>query len=216
MLRSKPSTPAEFSALIIENFNWRLKEFSALKLAVNQAAGTDKQALLRALVVMCYAHWEGHAKFCADRYLEYLTRRRLRFTELNSRFYEVRFLKELATSSQLNYAARAELVRKILDSRTERFSHFPKELVDTRSNLNSGVLQELCLVCDIDYAEFESEADFMDRILLRRRNEVAHGENVFIEAVDPDDLVTRTTALMRLFRDKVDASISLETYKVAA
>ena len=128
----------------------------------------------------------------------------------------MRFLKELATSSQLNYAARAELVRKILDSRTERFSHFPKELVDTRSNLNSGVLQELCLVCDIDYAEFESEADFMDRILLRRRNEVAHGENVFIEAVDPDDLVTRTTALMRLFRDKVDASISLETYKVAA
>ncbi|MBA2918715.1 hypothetical protein GON01_12480 [Sphingomonas sp. MAH-20] len=213
---AKPSTPAEFSTLVIENFNWRLRELSALKLAVSQATGTDRDALIRALVVMCYAHWEGHAKFCADRYLEYLTRRRLRFSEISSRFYEVRFVRELAAASDLDYSRRTELVRKILSSKEDRFSNFSKELVNTRSNLNSMVLQELCLVCDLDYTDFEAESDFIDRILLRRRNEIAHGENVFLEAVDPVDLVNRTTALMRLFRDKLDATVSLEGYKTLA
>jgi hypothetical protein len=111
---------------------------------------------------------------------------------------------------------RAHIVHKILGSKEERFSQFPRELVDTRANLNSTVLQELCLVCDLDYADFENEGDFIDRILHRRRNEVAHGENVFVEVVDAADLVDRTTALMRLFRDKLDTAVSLERYKAAA
>jgi hypothetical protein len=88
--------------------------------------------------------------------------------------------------------------------------------VDTRSNLNSEVLRELCLVCNVSFAEFEAEADFIDRILLRRRNSVAHGENVFIQVIDADDLINRTTALMRIFRDKLDAAVTLERYREAA
>lgn len=213
---AKASTPVEFSFSLTENFNWRLKELSALKLAVSQANGTDKSAALKALVVMCYAHWEGHVKFCADSFLDYLARRRLRFFDLHPRFYEVRFFKELAASWQSGYTDRVKLVAKILSSRDERFSRFPKDLVNTRSNLNSSVLEELCLICAIGFDDFDGESDFIDRILLKRRNEVAHGENVFLAAINPDDLVDRTTALMRLFRDKLDTSVSLEKYKAAA
>ena len=165
---------------------------------------------------MCYAHWEGHAKFCGDRFLEYLTMRSLKFSEITPSFYEVRFLREIASASSMSYIQRVELIQKIRSSIDERFSRFPKELIDTRSNLNSAVLQDLCLICGISYEDFVNDADFIDRILLKRRNEVAHGEAVFIDAVDSTELVDRTLRIMRNFRDKLEQVISLQSYRLAA
>ncbi len=209
----KAYTAEDFDALLIADFTWRLKELSALKLAISTAGTASQAAFVRSLVAMCYAHWEGHARFCAEAYLEFLVMRRLRFVDLVGRFYQVRFFKELSNAHSTGHKHKLDLVQKILSSSDERFSYFPRDLIDTRSNLNSSVLSELCLICDLDYSKFEDEEDFLDRLLLKRRNEVAHGEAVFIDAVDGEELVVRTLSLMRIFRDEIDNKVSLQLYR---
>jgi hypothetical protein len=215
LLMGKPKTADEFSRAVVTDFTWRLRELSNLKLAISSAGIAVRPTFLRALVVMCYAHWEGHARFCGDSFLSYLTMRRLRFREISPHFYEARFFKELGSAGSMGYAQRANLINRIISSSDERFSHFPREMIDTKSNLNSGVLSEMCLVCGLDFSEFQSDTDFIDRILLKRRNEVAHGEAVFIEVIDADELVDRTQKLMRQFRDMLDNSVALRRYTVA-
>jgi hypothetical protein len=211
---SSVQTPGDFSSALADNFNWRLKELSGLKTAIASAKPTDKRGLTRALVVMCYAHWEGHAKYCADLFVRFLCIRRLRFSELSPHFYELRFAREVGPS--MSVIQKMELVEKIRTSDNERMSHFPRDIIDTRSNLNSGVLTEFCAACGLDVALFEPEFDFLDRILLRRRNDIAHGQDSIADAIDVDDLVKRTLKLMRLFRDQVDNSVALSAYKAAA
>lgn len=212
---TKPNSAEEFAQLVTSDFTWRLREVSSLKLAIANAKAEEKNVFVRALVVMCYAHWEGHAKFCGERYFEYLTKRRLRFSELKPHFYDGRFLRELAAANGTNNKQKMDLVKKICSSTDDRFSHFPKDLFDTRSNLNSQVLSDLCLLCGIEFELFVDYVDFMDRMLLKRRNEVAHGEAVFIDAVDADDLICRTTSLMRKFRDEIDNRVALQSYRAA-
>lgn len=215
-LMVKPRTPEEFSQIVTSDFTWRLRELSSLKLAISSANPADKATFIRSLVVMCYARWEGHAKYCGDRFLDFLTMRKLKFSEINGNFYAVRFFREINSAYSLNYESKFELVSKILSSSEDRFSHFPKELVDTRSNLNSDVLCELCLVCGLNPEKFSGDQDFIDRILLKRRNEIAHGEAVFVDAVDVDDLINRTAKLMRTFRDELDNIVILGNYRAAA
>ncbi|MEH6700314.1 MAE_28990/MAE_18760 family HEPN-like nuclease [Parasphingorhabdus sp.] len=212
---TKPHSAEEFAALVTTDFTWRLREVSNLKLAIANAKLEEKNGFLRALVVMCYAHWEGHAKFCGERYFQFLTKRRLRFSQLKPHFYNIRFLRELSAANGTSHEQKMNLAHKICSSLEDRFSHFPKELFDTKSNLNSEVLADLCLVCGIEFEIFEDYIDFMDRMLLKRRNEVAHGEAVFIDAVDADDLVDRTTSLMRTFRDEIDNHVTLQGYRAA-
>lgn len=210
---AKAASPDAFNEIVTKDFTWRLKELSDLKLVASENDDTKRRGRRRALVVMCYAHWEGHAKYCAERFIEYITVRRLRFSEVIDHFYRLRFANEIGAGSALGLGARMQLVEKILTSGEDRLSRIPDGIINTRSNLNSEVLDEICLVCGIESEDFEDQREFLDKLLLRRRNEVAHGEAVFVDSIDVDDMVDRTLALMRSFRDSLDNSIATSAYK---
>lgn len=210
---AKATSPDAFNDVVTKDFTWRLKELSDLKLVAAETDETRRRGRLRALVVMCYAHWEGHAKYCSDRFIEYITVRRLRFSEVIAHFYRLRFANEIGAGSNLGLQARMQLVEKILTSEEDRLSRIPDGIINTRSNLNSEVLDEICMVCGIDFGLFEDQRSFLDKILLKRRNEVAHGEAIFVDGIDVDEMVDRTLALMRAFRDSLDNSIATSAYK---
>ena len=95
-------------------------------------------------------------------------------------------------------------------------SHLGDKIINTRSNLNSDVLREICFVCDFDPLTFANDDDFIDRILLKRRNEIAHGEESFVDAVDIEDVTSRTSEIMRKFRDLADNAIAVSAYRALA
>src|ERR1700733_14130409 len=64
---SRPYSEIDFSTQITDDRNWRLKEISDLKSAAERADGRLQRVLLRALVAICYAHWEGYVKFAASK-----------------------------------------------------------------------------------------------------------------------------------------------------
>lgn len=214
---SKPYTQDDFSNQIIQDRSWRLKEISDLKAAATRADDSLRRVLLRALNTICYAHWEGYVRLAARKYLEHIALRKFRYNELNRQFLRNYFLPRLAalSTSKTSITERCNLVDEILNSPDLSFSRVNDDIVNTKANLNFDVFTDICLVCSVPIQTFVEKATFIDVILLKRRNSIAHGEETFISIEDIDELTTETITMMRIFGDALENHVHLKDYKVA-
>ena len=84
-----------------DELTWRKKELTSLKL-LSESSGiaTDRQiALLRALVALLYAHWEGFIKNASSAYIEYVSFQRLRYDRAFKKLYRFRSAKTVSHGS---------------------------------------------------------------------------------------------------------------------
>jgi hypothetical protein len=211
---SKPYLDTDFSVQITEDRTWRLKEISDLKATVDRSDAQSQRVLLRALVAICYAHWEGYIRFAARKYIEFVAIKRKKFSELDRQFVRNYFLPRLAalSTSKSSISERCALIEEILNSAERRFSRINENLINTKANLNFDVFQDICLVCSVPVEPFADKEDFIDRFLLKRRNSIAHGEDTFIEIKDIDSITNDTIALMRSFGDALENRVYLKSY----
>lgn len=214
---SKPFTEQDLSDLFDEDINWRRRELSDLKSAVKAADFAAKPVLLRAIVTMSYAHWEGYVRLCANRYFEHLAIRRKPYKQFERQIYVNVFLNRLDAISQsrASLEARCKLVNEILDGTNGTFRYVHPSLIDTRSNLNTEVIKEICLICSVDASQFEAKQFFLDQLMLKRRNAIAHGQQEFIGEDEIDDLVADTLGLMHHFRTLLENKVYLKKYAAA-
>jgi hypothetical protein len=213
---SKAYTEDDLSRQLQQDRTWRLKEISDLKSIAKRSDEAAQSVVLRALVALSYAHWEGSVRFAAQKFFEHVSLRKLRYQDLDKQFLKNYFLPRLAALSvvKTSMAERCALVDEILSSSDRRFSRTNDDLVNTKANLNSEVLRDICLVCGIDFAEFEGDANFIDVLLLKRRNEIAHGEDTRIGMNDLDDITNRTIGLMRTFGNAIENRVCNGSYRV--
>jgi RiboL-PSP-HEPN len=214
---SKPYSETDFSTQITDDRSWRIKEISDLKTAVLRSDGNQRRVLLRAMVTICYAHWEGYVRFTARRYLLHVALRRLPYGGLNRQFLRNDFLPRLAafSNSKKSVEECCALVDEILDSSVRRFSHVNEDLVDTKANLSFDVLTDICFVCGVSIQPFVDKSQFLDKFLLKRRNAIAHGENTFVQVEDLNQLADDTILLMRIFGDALENHVYLKDYRTA-
>lgn len=214
---SKPYSEADFSAQVTEDRNWRIKEISDLKSAIRQGDEGTRRVLLRALVTICYAHWEGYIRFAAKKYLEHIALRKFQYSQLGPQFFKNYFLPRLASTNggKLGIAERCALIEEILTSSDRRFSRVNEDLINTRSNLNFEVFSDICVVCGVATEPFSDKSTFIDVVLLKRRNAIAHGEETLIALSDLDEVANGTVSLMRVFGDALENHVVLQTYKAA-
>jgi hypothetical protein len=174
--------------------------------------------LLRALITICYAHWEGYIRFAARKYLEHVALRKFQYDELDRQFLRNYFLPRLAalSNSKTSVAERCALVDDVLNSFDRRFTRVNDDLINTKANLNSDVFADICLVCGIATEPFADKSTFLDVVLLKRRNEIAHGEDTFVAVEDLDEITNETVALMRGFGDLLENRVYLGEYKAQA
>jgi len=127
------------------------------------------------------------------------------------------FLPRLAalSTSKTNISERCALIDEILNSSDRRFSRLNEDLVNTKANLNFDVLKDICLVCGVPVQPFGDKATFIEVVLLKRRNAIAHGEDTLVAPDDLDEIVNDTITLMRSFGDALENRIVLQTYKAA-
>ena len=214
---SKPYTEAEFSEQITHDRSWRLREISDLKTAIERADDHLRQVLLRAMITICYAHWEGYVRFAARKYLMHVALRKLQYSDLSRQFFRNYFLPRLAAiaSQNSNVAERCALIDDILQSSDRRFSRVNDDIINTKSNLNFSVFTDICLICDISVSLFDGKSTFIDVILLKRRNAIAHGEDTYVGIADLDQLTSETTVMVRIFGDALENHVYLGEYKAA-
>lgn len=214
---SKPYSDADFSAQITGDRSWRLREISDLKAAIIRADDNLRRVLLRGLITICYAHWEGYVRFAARKYLQHVALRKFKYSELDRQFLRNYFLPRLAAlaTSNVSLAERCTLVDEILNSADRPFSRVNEDLVNTRANLSFDVFTDICLVCKVPITAFADRAVFVDVFLLKRRNAIAHGEDTFVGIEDLDELTSETVAMMRMFGDALENHVYLKDYKSA-
>jgi len=211
---SKPYTAHDLSTILDSDLTWRRKELSDMKTAIKKADQFAKPALLKALVAMCYAHWEGYIRTCANCYFEYLTLRKKLFIDLERQIYVNSFLVRLDAlyRSRVSLKERCKLINDILDGGSGRFSYLNPTLVDTKSNLNTDVMKDICTICGVDSSHFEQNRTFLDVLLLKRRNAIAHGQQEYIQTDEIDDYAAKILELMGFFRNLLENKIYTKEY----
>ena len=211
---TKPYTEEDLSNLFDEDLIWRRKELSDLKSAVRLSDAAAKIALARALIAMSYAHWEGYVRSCATRYFEYLTMRRRPYAQLERQIYVNTFLVRLDAlhQSRTSFEGRCKLINDILDGAVGTFNYVHPTLIDTKSNLNTNVILEICRICSVDGSHFETQRTFIDQFVLKRRNAIAHGQYEVVALEEMDEFVASILALMEHFRTLLENKVYRKQY----
>lgn len=212
---SKPFTIDDLSDQINGDRTWRIREISDLSDAVCRADSISQRVLLRSLVTICYAHWEGYVRNSAQKYIEHIAIKRLAFSSLSLQFTRNHFLPRLSalSSSKVRLSGKCELVDEILELSSKRFSRLNPDLINTRSNLSFEVFSDICLICDLPLDLLSDKQTFIDVILLKRRNAIAHGEDAFINAEDRDSIANGTIEIMRRFGDAIENHVCSNSFR---
>ena len=206
-------TAEEFTAFITSDLTWRIREISDMRSTA--ATASLPRAILRASVPLMYAHWEGHVSVVSRAYLDFLALRRLRYSNLKQSFRLNAFFTTIRrmTQARASYMEQVAFLSNVVDSGGSQLRTVDVDILSTRSNLNSAVLQDLCCFLSLDITQFESDFDFLDKILLYRRNNIAHGQFIEIDIDTLRDMSERVIEMMRKFNNLVDNEVNLQGYR---
>lgn len=215
---SKPYSESDLVSQLTQDRTWRLREISDLRSLTEKSKEPASRVLMRSMVAMCYAHWEGYVKSAASNYLWHIALRKLPYASLHKQFLLNHFLPRLNSLSQSkqSISERCALIEEVLSASGKRFSRVNDELVSTKANLNFDVFSDICLVCNISVDSFRDSQHFIDNMLLKRRNAIAHGEDTFINITDLPILSDTTIELMRTFGEAIENIVSLKSYRSIA
>lgn len=210
---SKPYSSDDLINYIADDRTWRIRELSDLRAIIEREDDKARRVLLRALVGLCYAHWEGYVKNIAKAYLYHVSLRKHKFSQLDRQYLRNYFLPRLdaLSNSRVSLQEKCKLIDKILDSSIEEFRRVNEDLVYTE-NLKFAVLLDICKVCGVDEQSFIEKMDFIDIFLLKRRNSIAHGEDTFVHLEDMPKLIGETIEMMRIFGNALENNAVLKSY----
>jgi hypothetical protein len=209
-------TQNQLQDFLDSELGWRVKEISALKGAVRSAAYVSERTLVRASVALLYAHWEGFVKNAATGYVTYVNNQGLSYSELQTCFVVLGFKKTLhdaqqSKKSQLNIAS----VDFLRDGLSKKCQLKIDTAIDTESNLNAAVFQNILYAVGIETSPYEAKAHLIDEGLLKRRNTIAHGEYIDVAKEDWSNLADEVLAVLRQFKTDIENAMALSTFKRA-
>lgn len=192
---------------------WRVKEIAAFNVA-SKANSQQAKHFVRAGVALLYAHWEGFIKTSSEMYLSYVGSRRLPYNELKSCFALFGLKAKLnILSESRKTAANISTFDFIRDGLNDVAVMNLSSAVNTESNLTSRVFENIAASLDIDPAGYDTKFNLIDESLVKRRNQIAHGEFLDISGREFSELVTDVVGVMRLYKTDLENAASLELYK---
>jgi hypothetical protein len=211
---SRLYTEEDLSNALYTDLTWRRKEISDLKAAIRAADTYSRTSLLKSMIAISYAHWEGYVRHCATKYFNYLALRRKKYSEYERQIYINSILVKLDSlhASRTSIQERCKIVNEIIDHGESRFSYINSALIDTKSNLNTDVVCDICIICSVDSSYFESKRSFIDFMLLKRRNAIAHGQHENIDAQEIDSFAAEVLSLMEHFSTLIENKVITKSY----
>ena len=214
---SKVRTQTQLQDFLDTELGWRIKEIADMKSAVKNARFLSEKTIIRAAVALLYGHWEGFVKSATTGYLSYVENQGLTYAELHTCFVVFglkKVLNELAESRKaIGNIAAVEFLREQL---CERAQLKIDRAINTEANLSSQVLANILLSVGIDASPYESRYHLIDERLLKRRNNIAHGE--FLE-VSPDEwssLADEILLMLRQLKTDIENASALSAFKKAS
>jgi hypothetical protein len=195
-------------------FAWRIKEIADIKFALRASDATRQKTLTRSSVPLLYAHWEGFVKGSSLYYINFVNNQRLRYEQLTSCFIVFGLKKKLNQLSQskkshLNIAAVDFLLNELRNQAKLQIDN----AIDTEANLSSIVFENIALSIGIDPTPYQTRYNLIDESLLRRRNQIAHGQYLDLEPNDCRTLADDVVNLMRHYKTDLENAATIAAYK---
>jgi hypothetical protein len=209
----KIRTVNDLSDRLDAEFSWRLKELADLKVLVKTTEKLKQSSMIRAGLPLTYAHWEGFVKSSAQFYLNFVLMQKHELKELSSCFLALsaqnlinKFTYSNKTSLQL------DLVNHLTTNSSLSATANYSTTINTKANLNSSVFTDISLSIGIAIAPYETKFNFIDESLLKRRNEIAHGNYLDIDSTAFREIVDEVIGLMRQFKNDIMNSAIQKSY----
>jgi hypothetical protein len=163
----------------------RKRELIKIKQMLPPATREPGDFWLRIAPVMAYAHWEGFVKESATAYLLFLSRKTVALSRLKPNLQALACRAELlgAVGATKRIAPHLAIVSRLVDNLTTSVT-VPVDVIDTESNLNWAVFENICNIVGIATSGFWSERrGFIDDLFITRCD-VAHGQLFTPDAAD--------------------------------
>lgn len=214
---SKMRTVSDVQDVLDKEYAWRLKEISDVRSMIRTADDVRQRTLIRAGIPLLYAHWEGFVKIASETYLNYVSNRRHKYNELKSCFIVWGLKGRLNELSQSGNAHRnSEIIEFILNEMDSRANIPHKGVIDAASNLSSSVFANIAFSIGISTDSYETKYHFIDESVLRRRNQIAHGDYLDVGAADYQDISDEVLGLLRTYKTDIENALNLDLYKRSA
>ncbi|PLS84135.1 MAG: hypothetical protein CYG60_19545 [Actinobacteria bacterium] len=194
--------------------SWRRRELTNMRFLALGGRRHEQEVLLRAGVCLMYAHWEGFVKDAATCYVNYVALKGLKYRDLSPSMVALGLRGKLRAAEETNRVTVHTEVTNFLLSDMHENAKLPwADAVTTRDNLNSEVLREILHLLDLDHQPYETKRVLLDQRLLRKRNEIAHGEHSPVSRTDYDELHAEVLDLLDRFRDDVENAAQLKRFQ---
>lgn len=214
----KIRTVDEFQDYLDKETSWRKKELTAIKANIVSSRKFAKNTALRSGVALLYAHWEGMIKNVATYYLCYVSYQNYNFCDLKQNFLALSMKENIKTFHTTNKASLHNKIVNDIRSNNVKKANIPYEgIVKTGSNLSSDVFIEIMETIGLDYSGYEPDFMLLDGVLLKMRNEIAHGERLEVLSLDEarfDELYRVINNMMNKFVIQVENAVYLKEFVV--
>ena len=125
--------------------------------------------------------------------------------------------KEIKLFTESNKATlHNRVVHRIRTEGNEKAKIPYEDVIKTNSNLNSTIFIEIMETIGLNYSEYEPSFVLLDEVLLKMRNEIAHGERVESINLDEDrfrEIYSVMSDIMNKFVTQITNAVYLEQYK---
>lgn len=197
-----------FQQTIYDDIAWRKKEITKLYFL----AGDKKdEVLLKSLILILYAHWEGNIKNSSKLYIKFICEKRVNISELTNNFAAIS-LKTLISSTinaknRLNLREELAFITKYSEFQNRKFAvsidvdnEFDFAIIDTRSNLKPKVFKNIMEILGMKYGSaLRTRENYIDNNLLKNRNAIGHGAKFDKSAQNDFDLCIEDIAQLKNF-----------------
>ena len=182
---------------IIESNRWRDGEFAQFKI---NRAGVEETLWCRMCIPMIYAHWEGFVVSSLKILIKHLNVLELTPHQIQTYLIVMGLGDQYNSLSGKQSFAQRVVFKNSFKELMQNNIKFSKK-VETKSNLKSNVLKELCEMFGFEFERFKNQVGDIDR-LIHIRNSIAHGEN----SINPDfenltKYITSVNEAMDIFRN---------------
>ena len=196
---------SQLEAFLEEDLGWRKKEISDLIIISKKSS---EEVILKSLILLIYAHWEGYIKKSSKLYLKYVSESKKNLNELTDNFKAValkNLIQQCFTSKEsltlqneinvLNKLNKAENIKfkipitfeeETLVKEFDVDNEFDNQIINTYSNLNPKVFKNILSIIGLNYkSQLKSKEKYIDSHLLANRNLIGHGSK-YVKKVDSD------------------------------
>jgi len=174
----------EFEQTLQKELSWRKKEISELLLYSKQ---TPQEVLLKSLILLIYAHWEGFIKKSSKLYLKYISDQNLKIGLLTQNFRAISLKTQigkcLEAKESLTLGNELVFINTYSKKQNAKFklninieNEQDNAIINTKSNLSPKIFKNILNILGINYKDtFKLKEEYFNKNLLNNRNQIGHG-----------------------------------------